>query len=84
MQFKASILALAASAAAQSTTANSPQTINGTVHVTTVVSSFTTYCPQPTVLTFNEVCYTVTTPQVLTVTNCPCTIVTVSFFVFFF
>ncbi|PRT55494.1 hypothetical protein B9G98_03114 [Wickerhamiella sorbophila] len=43
--------------------------------VTTVVTAFTTYCPEPTTLCpGNGKCYTVTEPTTLTVTDCPCTI----------
>lgn len=48
--------------------------------VTQVVDEIVTYCPAPTVITINDECYTVTEPTTLTITNCPCTITTVSFF----
>ncbi|CAH0058173.1 unnamed protein product [Clonostachys solani] len=43
---------------------------------TTVVTAITTYCPVPTTLTYNSQTYTVTEPTTLTITNCPCTVVT--------
>ena len=42
--------------------------------VTEVVTSFTTYCPAATTLTFNDKVYTVTAATTLTITDCPCTI----------
>jgi hypothetical protein len=51
---------------------------NGTVTTTIVVNSFVTYCPRPTVITHKDHCYTAKTPGPLTITNCPCTITTVS------
>lgn len=44
------------------------------VYTTEVVTKLTTYCPEPTTLTFNNKTYTVTEPTTLTVTNCPCTV----------
>ncbi|KAH6874077.1 hypothetical protein B0T10DRAFT_499423 [Thelonectria olida] len=43
-------------------------------YTTEVVTAYTTYCPGPTTLSFNNKTYTVTEPTTLTVTNCPCTI----------
>lgn len=49
---------------------------NGTVAYTTEVhTAYTTVCPASTQLTFNGVTYTATASTVLTITNCPCTIV---------
>ena len=42
--------------------------------ITTVLDSFVTYCPEPTVFTYNDECYTAMTPGELTITNCPCTV----------
>lgn len=42
-----------------------------------VVDAFVTYVAQPTTFTFQEKCYTATTPGDVTVTNCPCTVQTV-------
>lgn len=39
-----------------------------------VVTEFTTYCPESTTLTFNNKTYTVTEPTTLTITDCPCTL----------
>ncbi|KAI8672290.1 hypothetical protein LRP88_03194 [Fusarium phalaenopsidis] len=44
------------------------------VYTTEVVTKLTTYCPEPTTLTFNNKTYTVTEPTTLTVTDCPCTV----------
>jgi hypothetical protein len=41
---------------------------------TEVVTSFTTYCPEATTLTFGGSTYTVTEATTLTITNCPCTL----------
>jgi len=64
MQFKvAAALALASTVAAG---------YNATT--TEVVTSFTTYCPEATTLTYGGSTYTVTEATTLTITNCPCTI----------
>lgn len=41
---------------------------------TTVVSSFTTWCPSSTEITTNGKTYTATEPTTLTITDCPCTL----------
>lgn len=69
---------LAASVAVAQRTGIPPPLINGTITTTIVVNSFVTYCPEPTVFTWKDVCYTAKTPGPVTVTNCPCTITTVS------
>lgn len=47
--------------------------------ITTVVSTFVSYCTEATTFTVNGVCYTATKPgHHVTVTDCPCTIETVS------
>lgn len=69
---------LAASVAVAQRTGIPPPLMNGTITTTIVVNSFVTYCPQPTVFTWKDVCYTAKTPGPVTVTNCPCTITTVS------
>ncbi|KAL8372059.1 hypothetical protein RB595_001719 [Gaeumannomyces hyphopodioides] len=43
---------------------------------TTVVTAWSTYCPEPTVLWFEKERYVVTKPTMLTYKNCPCTITT--------
>ena len=75
MQFTSAlaVAALAGSAAAWYPTSNSSSVIVD--YVTDVVTSYTTYCPEATVLTYNSVTYTITEATTLTVTNCPCTIV---------
>ncbi|KAI9167695.1 Clock-controlled protein [Paramyrothecium foliicola] len=42
--------------------------------VTEVVSSYVTYCPEPTQITHGDKTYTVTEATTLTITDCPCTI----------
>lgn len=44
--------------------------------ITTAVATLTTYCPEPTTICTNNVCHTVTEASTLTITDCPCTIVT--------
>ncbi|POS80670.1 hypothetical protein DHEL01_v200917 [Diaporthe helianthi] len=79
MQMRNILTLLAASgAAAQSTGLPPPMPANGTMTTTMVVSSFVTYCPKPTVITYNDQCYTAKSPGPITITNCPCTITTVS------
>jgi hypothetical protein len=75
MQFTSAlaVAALASTAAAWYPASNSSSvTVD---YVTDVVTSYTTYCPEATTLTYNSVTYTITEPTTLTVTNCPCTIV---------
>lgn len=51
--------------------------VNGSVVYSTkyeVVSEFTTYCPEATMLTVNNKTIVVTEPTVLTITDCPCTL----------
>lgn len=48
-----------------------PGFTNGTVVV--IVKSYTTYCPEPTVVVVKGQSYTATGPTMLTITNCPCT-----------
>ncbi|KAM5380353.1 hypothetical protein ACJZ2D_003455 [Fusarium nematophilum] len=43
------------------------------VYTTEVVTAITTYCPEPTTLTYNNKTYTVTEPTTYTITDCPCT-----------
>lgn len=55
-------------------------TTTTTTTITTVVSQFVTICAEPTTFYVEDVCYTATSSyQPVTVTNCPCTVVTVSF-----
>jgi len=44
------------------------------VYTTEVVTSFTTYCPEATVLAFGNKTYTVSKATTLTITDCPCTL----------
>jgi hypothetical protein len=52
-----------------------PKTWEKATTTTKIVSQYTTYCPEPTVVTVNEKQYTVTKATTLTITDCPCTIV---------
>jgi len=74
MQFSTAVAVAALAATAQ---AWYPSNSSSVVvdYVTDVVTSYTTYCPEATTLTYNSVTYTITEPTTLTVTNCPCTIV---------
>ncbi|KAL7627844.1 hypothetical protein AAE478_002039 [Parahypoxylon ruwenzoriense] len=47
---------------------------NTTITTTAVVPTLTTVCPYDTTLTYNNVKYTATKGQTITVTNCPCTV----------
>lgn len=78
MQMRNLLTFLAASVAAAQRTGIPPPATNGTITTTIVVNSFVTYCPVPTVITWKDVCYTAKTPGPVTITNCPCTITTVS------
>lgn len=78
MQMRNLLTLLAASVASAQRTGLPPPAINGTITTTIVVNSFVTYCPVPTVITWKDVCYTAKTPGPVTITNCPCTITTVS------
>ncbi|KAG8626415.1 hypothetical protein KVT40_005360 [Elsinoe batatas] len=54
-----------------------PTTSSPAEHATTttvIVSSFTTYCPEPTTISWGTKTYTVTSATTLTITDCPCTI----------
>lgn len=66
MKFAATIVAFAAAASAYK---------KGNVTYTTeVVTEYTTFCPEPTTLTYGDKTYTVTKPTTLTITDCPCTV----------
>lgn len=78
MQMRNLLTLLAASVASAQQTGMMPPPMNGTITTTIVVNSFVTYCPKPTVITWKDVCYTAKTPGPVTITNCPCTITTVS------
>lgn len=78
MQMQNLLTLLAASVAAAQRSGLPLPSTNGTVTTTVVVNSFVTYCPEPTVFTYKDVCYTAKKPGPVTVTNCPCTITTVS------
>lgn len=49
-------------------------TTSGVVYTTEVVTVMTTYCPAATTLILGNKTYAVTTPGMLTITDCPCTI----------
>ncbi|KAG5438209.1 hypothetical protein PCANB_003060 [Pneumocystis canis] len=54
-------------------------TVGDTVVKTTIVMSYTTSIPWPTVFVQNKKTYTVPEPTVLTVTDCPCTLTSTFF-----
>ena len=75
----AALLALVGAAAAKPTMTMSPYPMptghkNGTVTVTSVVDSYTTYCPGPTSFHMGGKDYVVTKPTTLIITDCPCTV----------
>lgn len=73
----ASASSLVPSVAAPSTTgagSGVSSSASGPSVTTTVVSSFTTFCPSSTELTFNGHTYTATGSTTLTITDCPCTL----------
>ncbi|KAJ4138149.1 hypothetical protein NW768_001966 [Fusarium equiseti] len=75
----AALLALVGAAAAKPTLTMSPYPMptgvkNGTVTVTSVVDSYTTYCPGPTSFHMGGKDYVVTKPTTLIITDCPCTV----------
>ena len=43
-------------------------------YTTEVVTAVTTYCPEPTEITYGGTTYTVTEATTLTISDCPCTI----------
>jgi len=55
-----------------------PPTVADVITIThnTVVTEFTTYCPEPTTIVTNDKTFTITEPTILTITDCPCTIPT--------
>lgn len=82
MQMRSLLTLLAASGAATAQSTGLPPSMmpgNGTITTTIVVPSFVTYCPKPTVITWKDQCYTAKKPGPITITNCPCTITTVSY-----
>jgi hypothetical protein len=64
----------AVAAAALSLAAGVSAGYSNVSYTTEIVTAYTTYCPVPTVITHNNVTYTVTEATTLTITNCPCTI----------
>lgn len=66
MRFSVAVAASALFAGAMAT--------KNVTYTTEVVSSYVTYCPEPTKITHGGVTYTVTKPTTLTITNCPCTV----------
>jgi hypothetical protein len=42
---------------------------------TVILTALTTVCPEPTVITVNDICYTILEPTTLTIEDCPCTVV---------
>lgn len=69
MKFTIAVAAFAAGASA-----TYPVAANTTAYTTEVVTSYETYCPGPTQITYGTNTYTVTEATTLTITDCPCTI----------
>lgn len=66
--------AAAATVAAMAGAASAaPPAYNGTapVYTTEVVTAYTTYCPEATMITHKGETYTVSSATTLTITNCP-------------
>lgn len=63
-----------AAGTANNATVGGTATAGGIAYTTEVVTSFTTFCPFATQLTYNGQTYTASSATVLTITNCPCTI----------
>ncbi|KAI2639959.1 hypothetical protein GGS21DRAFT_388525 [Xylaria nigripes] len=51
-----------------------PAAANVTSYTTQVVTSYETYCPGPTQITYGTNTYTITEATTLTITDCPCTV----------
>jgi len=64
---------VAALAGAASAAPQMPAAYNGTapVYTTEVVTAYTTFCPEATMLTHMGETYTVSSATTLTITNCP-------------
>jgi hypothetical protein len=75
MKFAATLVTLAVGAMASKSFEPSYTTDN-VVYTTEVVTAITTYCPEPTTVTYGESTYTVTEATTLTITDCEagCTI----------
>ncbi|KAI1107138.1 hypothetical protein F4804DRAFT_298693 [Jackrogersella minutella] len=67
MKFSIAAVAFAAGVSASYPAGNATYT-------TEVVTSYETYCPGPTQITYGTNTYTVTEATTLTITDCPCTI----------
>ncbi|KAI2473271.1 hypothetical protein F4781DRAFT_427684 [Annulohypoxylon bovei var. microspora] len=68
MKFTIAAVALAAGVSASYPASNATQ------YTTEIVTSYETYCPGPTQITYGTNTYTVTEATTLTITDCPCTI----------
>jgi hypothetical protein len=76
MKFAAALVTLAVGAMASKSFEPSYTTDDDVVYTTEVVTAITTYCPEPTTVTYGESTYTVTEATTLTITDCEagCTI----------
>lgn len=72
MKFIIAAAALAAGVSASSYPVYSPAP--NVTYTTEVVTSYETYCPGPTQITYGTNTYTVTEATTLTITDCPCTV----------
>lgn len=72
MRFAAAATAAAMAGAASAHVA-APPAYNGTapVYTTEVVTAYTTFCPEATMITHKGQTYTVSSATTLTITNCP-------------
>lgn len=50
------------------------QAFKNVTYTTEVVTAVTTYCPEPTEITYGGTTYTITEATTLTISDCPCTI----------
>ncbi|KAI2638954.1 hypothetical protein GGS26DRAFT_587726 [Hypomontagnella submonticulosa] len=71
---KFTIAAVAFAAGVSATYPVAYPSANATQYTTEVVTSYETYCPGPTQITYGTNTYTVTEATTLTITDCPCTI----------
>ncbi|KAI1459274.1 hypothetical protein F4805DRAFT_422157 [Annulohypoxylon moriforme] len=74
MKFTIAAVAFAAGVSASYPAASYSAAPNATAYTTEVVTSYETYCPGPTQITYGTNTYTVTEATTLTITDCPCTI----------
>jgi len=74
MRYTAFIVAIAASTVSAYAYGNGTEYTTAEYTTTEVVTSYTTYCAEPTEYVEAGHTYTVTEPTTLTITDCPCTL----------